>query len=224
VTELWAPEAGDDDYAYDYYYSDEKAPWDEAQACGRCYNDDSWWRLPQEIQEAYGVLGWNEEKWDSYDEEDYPNYEGTEWSLLTEDEQEVLKFIGYTQESWDGYIEDEYGTPWDEAQACGGCYDHDSWGSLPQKIQEAFGVLGWNKAKWESDDEEDYPNSEGMEWFLLTEDEQEAAKFIGFTQESWDENLFEDESGTGNELPMSFDYSYEEGQTKFNLPVVELKE
>ena len=67
--------------------------------CVELYEDE-WWRdLPPDIQQLYGVLGYNEALWDGGIEE-APS-DDLYWSELSAEEQKAALILGYTQEIWD---------------------------------------------------------------------------------------------------------------------------
>jgi hypothetical protein len=61
-------------------------------------------------------------------------------------------------------------------------YDH--WNDLPQHIRGAYGVLGWDRTLWEHDNGWAYTNN--VRWEELTDEQQDAARFLGYVEEAWD--------------------------------------
>ncbi|NJN66201.1 MAG: hypothetical protein HC884_05555 [Chloroflexaceae bacterium] len=58
-----------------------------------------WAELTTAEQEAWGVLGWDEESWD--EETTTPASEEADWAALTPEEQAAAESLGYDQETWD---------------------------------------------------------------------------------------------------------------------------
>lgn len=154
-----------------------------------CYHHKYWEELTEEIREAYGVLGWDLEKWNT--EEDIPDTNEMFWDDLTGEQREAVTFVGYTQESWDG----RWTCPSPEE-----CYHRKYWDELPEKIQEAYGVLGWDQENWDTG--EDVPDTTEMTWDELKNKQQEAAAFIGYTPQKWDANLEEAEAAMAAAQPV----------------------
>ena len=154
------------------------------------YYDEYWKDLPLEIQDAYGVLGYNETAWNGGIE---PESSGLYWDEITPEQQEAALFIGYTSEMWDTEVDAlAYPTaspvPFDATKVVeAGYYDVNSWDELPPEVQDAFATLGYNKDLW------DDPlgiglkaSSDGSFWADLTPEQQQAATFVGYDQQSWD--------------------------------------
>ena len=65
------------------------------------YYHKAWAELPEEIQCAYRVLGWNQEKWTTG--QDIPDTDMMYWDDLSHEQQIAAAVIGYTKEIWDGH-------------------------------------------------------------------------------------------------------------------------
>ena len=65
---------------------------------GKNYEALDWEDLPEKVQKAAAVLGYNEDMWD-YDKK-APS-EDKDWEELTEAEQKAAKVLGYDQKKWD---------------------------------------------------------------------------------------------------------------------------
>ena len=154
------------------------------------YYNEYWKDLPLEIQDAYGVLGYNETAWNGGIE---PESSGLYWDEITPEQQEAALFIGYTSEMWDTEVDAlAYPTaspvPFDATKVVeAGYYDVNSWDELPLEVQDAFATLGYNKDLW------DDPlgiglkaSSDGSFWANLTPEQQQAATLVGYDQQSWD--------------------------------------
>ena len=154
-------------------------------------NYDEYWKdLPEEIQDAYGVLGYNETAWNGGIE---PESSGLYWDEVTPEQQEAALFIGYTSEMWDTEVDAlAYPTaspvPFDATKFVeAGYYDVYSWDEMPPEVQDAFASLGYDKDLW------DDPlgiglkaSSDGSSWVDLTPEQQQAAALVGYDQQSWD--------------------------------------
>jgi hypothetical protein len=69
------------------------------------WNGFDWADLTAAEQEAWAVLGWDEESWD--EETTIPESEEATWDELTEEEQEAAESLGYEQENWDATAPEE---------------------------------------------------------------------------------------------------------------------
>lgn len=76
--------------------------WDRRLVCDstpqQCWYAYSWDNLPQPIQDAYAVLGYNKNKWNNGNNS---SIYLTPWFELTIEHQEAATSLGYTQEIWD---------------------------------------------------------------------------------------------------------------------------
>jgi len=59
-----------------------------------------WVDMTKAEQELWGVLGWNEDRWEG--DAKNPASEDKYWRQLSEEEQEACKKLGYTKRLWDG--------------------------------------------------------------------------------------------------------------------------
>ncbi|KAL7537925.1 hypothetical protein ACHAXR_008164 [Thalassiosira sp. AJA248-18] len=152
---------------------------------------DEWWRdLPQDIQGAFAVLGWNENIWDNPGVGDPSATEEMSWDELTMEQQLAAYTIGYTGELWD--IEPcivSFGNATNAAAINGttevppGTYDDYGWAELPPNVQEAAGVLGYDQKLWEMGG---LGWSEAKFWDELPPEAQRAAALLGYDKNSWD--------------------------------------
>jgi hypothetical protein len=62
------------------------------------YEEYDWEDLPEKIQKAYMVLGYNEDMWD--EDKDAPS-EDKDWEELTEEEKNAAKVLGFNEKKWD---------------------------------------------------------------------------------------------------------------------------
>ena len=65
---------------------------------GGKYDDFDWVELPNTVQAAAKVLGYNEKMWDN---DKAPPTEDKDWEELTEAEKAAATKLGYTQATWD---------------------------------------------------------------------------------------------------------------------------
>jgi len=61
------------------------------------YDDYDWAELPEDIQEAFMVLGYNGKLWDK---DKAPPTDDLDWDELTKEQQEAAKKVGYTEKTW----------------------------------------------------------------------------------------------------------------------------
>jgi hypothetical protein len=66
---------------------------------GDTWDDLSWTDLNSKEQEAWGILGWDEDSWE--EETDPPASNDQYWDDLSPAERAAAKKLGYTQEFWD---------------------------------------------------------------------------------------------------------------------------
>ena len=173
--------------------------------CAELYEDE-WWRdLPPDIQQLYGVLGYNEALWDGGIEE-APS-DDLYWSELSAEEQKAALILGYTQEIWDAEdvafellaqspsnstmswpsTNTESNTtnvsPIPAGDIDAGYYDDYDWEELPKHAQEAATTLGYSLKTWDMDG---VAFSDNFYWDELSEELKEAAALLGYNKESWD--------------------------------------
>ena len=154
------------------------------------YYNEYWKDLPLEIQAAFGVLGYNETKWNGGIT---PETSLLYWDEITPEQREAALFIGYTKKMWDAEVDAMADptlspVPFDPtAFAAAGYYDDYAWDEMPPQVQDAFATLGYDKDLW------DDPlgiglkaSSDGSDWATLTPDQQQAAALVGYDQQSWD--------------------------------------
>lgn len=68
----------------------------------------AWDDMEPPVQEAWEMLGWDADLWESGDQ---PESESKPWEDLSEEEQTAAKILGYTPEKWD----DE--DPWEDRKS-----------------------------------------------------------------------------------------------------------
>jgi hypothetical protein len=154
------------------------------------YYDEFWMDLPVEIQNAFGVFGYNETAWNNGIE---PESSGLYWDELTHEQRDAALVIGYTVEMWDvevlGLISPTPGpVPFDATEVVEpGYYDDYSWDEMPPQVQDAFALLGYDQELW------DDPlgiglkaSSENYSWADLLLEQQGAATLVGYNKQSWD--------------------------------------
>ncbi|GEM_PF-1392382 len=67
----------------------------------------------------------------------------------------------------------------------GKVWDDISWADMNSTEQQLWEVLGWNAHDWENDTAKK-PASENKNWKELTEEEQQAAEKLRYTEQTWD--------------------------------------
>ena len=154
------------------------------------YCDEYWEDLPLEIQDAFGVLGYNETAWNGGIT---PETSLLHWDEITPEQHEAALIIRYTKEMWDAKV-DAMSTPslspvpFDPtAVVAAGYYDDYAWDEMPPQVRDAFAILGYDKDLW------DDPlgiglkaSSDGSDWATLSPEQQQAAALVGYDQQSWD--------------------------------------
>ena len=64
-------------------------------------------------------------------------------------------------------------------------WEECGWADMTEAEQALWGKLGWNEDSWEGEAKQ--PASEDKNWNQLTGDERAAAKALGYTKATWDE-------------------------------------
>lgn len=137
---------------------------DEGEKKTGSYNERSWDELSGAEQQAWGVLGWDRDKWDNGPP---PPSASKSWSQLTDQERAAAISLGYkTAEAWDG----------DDPLPDNGWFDES-----PER-QAAWRVLGWGPHNWEGGPP---PPTSQMTWDQLTPEQQQAATLLGYKPETW---------------------------------------
>ena len=62
------------------------------------YDDYDWEELPEEVQKAATILGYDEDKWDNDEETEFDDYD---WDELTDEQKAAAAVFGYDKEKWD---------------------------------------------------------------------------------------------------------------------------
>ncbi len=136
-----------------------------------------WADIDEADQAAWTVLGWDETNWDNADPTTIPVSETTPWDELTEEEQEAAASLGYAEADW---AELQARMPEADADEF---WSSLSWDDLKYSEMRLWGILGWDAESWEGTT--DAPESDTKPWDELTEEEQEAATQLGYTDETW---------------------------------------
>jgi hypothetical protein len=69
---------------------------------GDCFwSEFDWDDLRPSEQNAWAVLGWNRQRWNSVSISSAPASESKDWDELTRGERGALTDLGFTQETWD---------------------------------------------------------------------------------------------------------------------------
>jgi len=143
---------------------------------GGYYESFAWKKLPEEVQLAAGVLGYDKTSWD----ESLPtNTSSLLWSELTTEEQTAAAVLYYDETSWNAEIST---TPTIT------CAVVESWSyaDIPQEFGWAVGALGYDETSWDSSDPSVWPASASKSWDELSQKERKAAKDLGYTKVTWD--------------------------------------
>ena len=132
------------------------------------YQDHEWTNLPPIIQEAAGVIGLNQESWNSRAKIANPNEKC--WYLLSHDEREAATTLGWDEDAWDHKYENNY------------------WHELPKHVKFAAKCLGFERYTWNHDE---WPREIGpWYWQDLTDGERCLLYVLGYSKHTWDEKEY----------------------------------
>ena len=136
------------------------------------FQNYAWDNLPEGIQNAASILGYNETTWDN---NQVIAVDNMEWAQLGDARQNAATLLGYTQETWDeeeaNNINVEYGD-----------YENLDWDELHEAAREAAEKLGYDSESWDKDE---LIAIDFLGWDELESEQQEAAKTLGYTEEAW---------------------------------------
>lgn len=133
-----------------------------------------WVALPANIQDAAGVLGYNQTSWDG----NLPTNTSTKfWSQLTMEEQTAAAELLYNSTSWN-----------DDIMPTVTCkvVETWSWVQVPQELVWALEALGYNAESWDTADSTLWPRAAFQTWSQLSDTERKGAKALGYTRHSWE--------------------------------------
>ncbi|GFH55800.1 hypothetical protein CTEN210_12276 [Chaetoceros tenuissimus] len=140
------------------------------------YQDHKWTNLPPMIQEAAGVIGLNQESWDS---QANIQCDDKDWYDLSHDEREAASTLGWDEDAWDQK------------------YENKEWHELPEHVKLAAKCLGFERYTWDHDE---LPHElESRHWQDLTDGEQCLLYVLGYSKHTWDENDSSIESSSREE-------------------------
>ena len=170
-----------------------------------------WSNLPGDIQDAAGLLGYDQDTWDNaasvYTDRLY-------WHQLTPGQQEAATLVfNYNETTWNDFVgrfldnlsqtpaptfadADTTAAPTfapindngNVNENTGGdpkdsFYKNLWWADLPDDVREAAATLGYQEDSWNNDD---WVLTHALFWSQLTYQEQFAAETMGYDQASWD--------------------------------------
>jgi len=133
------------------------------------------WKNLHESAKAEGeILGYRSERsWNNLGSNSIERLSYETIKLQSERKaQAIEKLLEEAEDSWDCYINHYDDYTWDELEL---------WG-----IQEAFITMGYDENLWQND-QAPRPEVENEDWVELTPEHQEAALYVCYTQEIWDE-------------------------------------
>ena len=138
-----------------------------------------WSQLPDKVEPEYIVAS----KFELHYDEQYWNHfsspvEDMSWDTLFDDMITAGTTMGYNEDRWDCCLNHYENFDYDELLA-------EDW----PELQAAYKILGWDKDIWNVEDlpEHDQPKSEDKNWDELNLLEQQAADFLCYNEESWNE-------------------------------------
>ena len=136
---------------------------------GGKYESYDWYQLPRDAKKACKVLGYTQNIWDN---DGKSPFEDTEWDDLTDEQQRSAEVLGYTKASWNGNDEDPVTKTVSPVQT--------------KLLLRASGSSSSSSASSEGVGARKY---EKYDWEELPKEALVAAKVLGYTQFTWDNDL-----------------------------------
>lgn len=134
------------------------------------FNSYTWEELKEiRVQSYFVLLGWDHDSWRGTTPR--PESDAKDWDELTNEEQSAAMHLCFDKEEWQG--PSEYFP----------IYRFSLWSYLEPREKNAAKALSYSKNAW---------NTPGVAWVesqsfeMLSKDQQDAAKTLGFTQDTWD--------------------------------------
>lgn len=147
--------------------------WDKSSLMvwkGVAWPEDRYWpwnTLGRDEQILLESVGFNKGTWDT---PGAAAFESRSWDDLAVSQREALREYGFYEEQWDCYMA-HYS-------------DYDWFELVLEDVAEYFETLGWTEAMWQSGQE---PEIWILDWYELSESEQDAAWELCFFWGTWDE-------------------------------------
>ncbi len=156
-------------------------------------NEDEWWTdLPENIQDAYEALGYDEELWE---EGEHSSIGDLEWDALTDEQREAAIFVGYDEDLWNADV--EFTTPTilpykpgiaeaDNSSAASASFETQGiprWFDLTQRQRYDLLILGHTETSWNGGEKAPI---EDKSWTELSDTETEVLVYFGYDAASWD--------------------------------------
>ena len=127
-----------------------------------------WTRLSDSDKDiAQNSLGYSKYSWNIVGTNDIEKWR---YSDLYDDEMLAVDHLGIDSNQWDCHINHYFGYWWEDMENLG--------------IDIYFLELGWSSENWDQPDNR--PETEDMNWKELSEDQQNAARELCYTEELWD--------------------------------------
>jgi len=147
----------------------------------------NWKDLPNAVQFAAQVLGYNEWLWNNGLPPRLVTESNSTWDDLTTKQKQAASVLGYSANTW-WHINQSIQTfeepiltatvaptlEWEQ-------YD---WDELPEEVQQAYTTLGWTEELWKSNESPE--STVASFWDELTPEQQQAVDVLGYSQGMWD--------------------------------------
>ena len=166
------------------------------------WDEKDWNDLPENIQKAAGVLGYDQKTWDDDDDIETPHTE-KDWQDLSDELQTAAKTLGYTKERW---MEDHDASSSSSSSSTSSSSSSSSslslpspdedhtekswlnekdWDALPDGIKKAAAVLGFDEMDWNEASDGKPRFIEIDNWQDLSDELRTAAETVGYSKKLW---------------------------------------
>lgn len=129
-----------------------------------------WGELDPDRRDAWKTLGWSAASWNG--DAAKPASHTESFAKLPVDEAIAAISLGFTEWSWDK-----------DAPLDPSVDQKIEWWDLPPWKKEAWNELGWDQSSWSGDSAK--PDTSGVSFSDLTDDEKIAAAELGYTADIW---------------------------------------
>lgn len=137
------------------------------------YDSFSWSDLPEDVQVAAGVLGYDKKMWNrgtvSESDQKY-------WSQLSSEEHLAAAVLLYDEATWNDAVEETF--------TCSNL-EELYWEEIPQELKSPLVELGYSQAAWDTSDPAVAPPVSELEWAFLSRREKILAQRVGYDESGW---------------------------------------
>jgi hypothetical protein len=150
---------------------------------------NAWEDLTDDAKALAKHAHYNGKSWDSFDSE---KLDFKTLGKVAPNVQQAMTKLGFSEAQYDCHMIHYRTYDWDELRTAG--------------VQQYYVALGWTRSSW--DDEDDAPDTEGMYWPDLSQEQQDAAYELCYFRETWDEVSMQFWPRTTANSPMDYAKDY----------------